>query len=48
MYDLRRLGWGEAGGAAGRAGYLLAKQPCTVQGIREWVQGGRAIVTSAR
>jgi len=34
----QQLGWGEAGGATGRVGYLLAKQSCTVRGIREqWV-----------
>ena len=25
VHDLRRSSWGEAGGAAGRVGYLLAK-----------------------
>ena len=55
MHGLRRLGWGEAGRATGRVGYLLAKQSCTVQGAAGGCKkrdGGtrmlRTMVTSAR
>ena len=36
MHKLCRLGWGEGSGSAGRAGHLLAKQSCTVQGVAGW------------
>ena len=41
MHDLRR--WGETGGDAGKAGYLLVKVDtcCTVQGIRKRRVGGK-------
>ena len=53
VHDLRRLGWGDAGRAAGRAGYLL--DACTVQGsaggCKERDEDARmlmAMVTSTR